>query len=148
MVKVLRGLVGLHRQAAIVVSLLVMMMATMVAVPLGKTSAAGCNYYSEWFSGPMNGYSYTPTHRVPPTSGCRDINIQNVWHRNGSNNVCIQVTVRFYPSTGNSYTNGWKQFCGGWGARVLASDVRDNTIYRIEANYGSEYVGYSVRMFD
>jgi hypothetical protein len=146
--KILSSMKTLRRRSAIIAAGLVMAVASLVVGPATQASAAGCNYFTEPFIGTMNDYSYTWMHWVPSTSGCRDINIQNVWNQNGSNNACIQLRVRFYPSTGGSIENSWKQFCGGWGSLVIASNVKDTTQYRVEARYGSNYVGYSVRLFD
>ncbi|MCD7443914.1 hypothetical protein K4B79_37615 [Streptomyces lincolnensis] len=78
-------------------------------------------------------------HRFGPyttTSRCNDINLRiTSW---GNANP-LMVRVCFYPTSGGSSCNSWKQFTksdlNDW--RVIATDVKDGTKYRVSMDYAS-----------
>ncbi|WLW52765.1 hypothetical protein [Streptomyces sp. YU58] len=78
-------------------------------------------------------------HRFGPyttTSRCNDINLRiTSW---GNANP-LMVRVCFYPTSGGSSCNSWKQFTKSdlneW--RVIATDVKDGTKYRVSMDYAS-----------
>jgi hypothetical protein len=90
----------------------------------------GPNFHWTTGSGGSNAagqYSYSPLGQVPYGTACEDINVSHgptwdVW----------QYRVRFYPSGGGNYANGWSSFCNAcYGA--IATNVQDGTWFRIEA---------------
>jgi len=77
---------------------------------------------------------YTPQYVVPSWSSCHDINISGITSMNGDH--CGTFRVRFFPSSGGNYANSWKTICSTPGSgeplQVVASDVLDGTVYRVE----------------
>lgn len=114
--------------------------AGLALAPATPALAAGCHQISaEAGSGYTEGSTtvfYTPTYTVPSTSGCNDINITRTYaYFNPDATLCVDARVRFYPSSGGSYTNAWKHRCTSrfdtylW---VVASAVSNGTRYRVE----------------
>ncbi|MEU4979315.1 hypothetical protein [Streptomyces sp. NPDC021969] len=84
-------------------------------------------------------------HRFGPyytTSRCNDINLKlTSW---GNANPLF-VRVCFYPTSGGVSCNSWKEFdksdLNDW--RVIATDVKDGTKYRVSMDYASNtFKGY------
>ncbi|WP_415949702.1 hypothetical protein [Streptomyces sp. KLOTTS4A1] len=85
-------------------------------------------------------------HRFGPyytSSRCNDINLKITSWGNASP---LYVRVCFYPTSGGSYCNSWKKFyksssLNNW--RVIATDVRDGTKFRVSMDFGSNtFKGY------
>ncbi len=103
---------------------------------VGQASASSCRWYnvgagnetldSSWQ------YYYTTVLTVPSWSVCHDINIAGSSVDNYSSDQWVYYRVRFYPSSGGSYTNGW-QLVQNSGQHVIAYNVLNGTRYRVEA---------------
>jgi hypothetical protein len=113
-------------------------------VGLGQVQAAGCRVISNpaqigiYQSGEDGHVGYTNKYVVPSTSACQDINVQNIYYRgtrSGESRSCGTFWVRFYPSSGGSYTNAKHTVCssGSNGPVVpIATGVLNGTTYRVE----------------
>jgi hypothetical protein len=114
---------------ALVVSLM-----TMVVGFSPSASAAGCRYQKLDMTGGENGYVYSGVALVPSWSTCNDINITTIqsWYENIG--YCAYVRIRFYPSSGGNYANGWSYMCDGSNLKVVASNVANGTRYRVEVS--------------
>lgn len=82
-------------------------------------------------------YVYSSKYTVPSWSTCHDINATTFTSWDGTITYCRNVRVRFYPSSGGSYTNSWKNICHGSTLKPIATNVANGTVYRIES-YGNE----------
>lgn len=116
-------------------------------VGLGRAHAVSCRVQTNpaqvgiYQSGEDGHVGYTNHYYVPSSSGCSDINVQNITFR-GFRSVgsyhCGDFWVRFYPSSGGSYTNGSTHACS-YGTSSspgpvvpIATGVANGTQYRIE----------------
>jgi hypothetical protein len=127
-------------------ALLVLAVAGIAATgPAPKASALGCHYYwDQTHSVARQSVSSTGGSRVPYSnvSGCKDVNIRSVYVAAGVNNSCGSFRVRFFPSSGGSYTNSWKQVCTSSGPKVLATNVLGGTWYSIETSGTNTEYGF------
>jgi hypothetical protein len=111
---------------------------------LGHAHAAGCRVIANPAQAGTYAYNteatvgYTGHYYVPSTSACVDINVQNITfrgYRSAESYHCGTFWVRFYPSSGGSYTNSHKYVCstGPSGPVVpIATNVANGTQYRVE----------------
>jgi hypothetical protein len=111
---------------------------------LGQAHAGGCRVVTNPTQVGTYAYNteatvgYTGHYYVPSWSACGDINIQNVTfrgYRSSESYHCGTFWVRFYPSSGGSYTNSHKYVCstGSSGPVVpIATNVANGTQYRVE----------------
>lgn len=125
------------RRLALAASIFVLAVSILVAMPAPKAQAAGCHWFN--YEASAGGYttgagivSYTPRYTVPSSSTCNDINLASIYAPDPNIGwICANVRVRFYPSSGGSYVNGWKWYCPNR-TMVVASDVSNGTKYRLE----------------
>lgn len=122
----------------LILSTFVITVATIAAVPAQKAGAVGCHFfYYEASAGGYaeNGYAvnYTPQYTVQSNSGCVDINLYSIYapYDPYIGWICTDVRVRFYPSSGGNYANGWKWYCPNR-TMVVASNVLNGTKYKLE----------------
>jgi hypothetical protein len=57
--------------------------------------------------------------------------MQNIHKNNQWENTCGAFRVRFYPSSGGEFVNGWRNMCG---SGIVATDVLNGTRFRIESS--------------
>ncbi|HLZ14994.1 MAG TPA: hypothetical protein VKQ34_03305 [Candidatus Saccharimonadales bacterium] len=106
---------------------------------VGQASASSCRWYNVDKTNetldPSWQYYDTTVLTVPSWSVCNDINITGTridWRQQGDvYDQCAYYHVRFYPSSGGSYTNSWKRVCDT-GSHVIAYSVLNGTRYRVE----------------
>lgn len=114
---------------------------TSAAVPTPAYDQPGCHsfYFLADKYEVNGGYRYTDTYTVPSASSCIDIWVTRVRTSSGCCSwVWAQypaVRVRFYPSSGGSYTNSWQQY--DWSPNPersypVATNVANGTRYRLE----------------
>jgi hypothetical protein len=116
-------------------------------VGLGQVHAAGCRVITNPTQVGTYAYNteapvgYTGHYYVPSTSACGDINVQNITfrgYRSAESYHCGTFWVRFYPSSGGSYTNSHKYACSTGTSTnpgpviPIATNVANGTQYRIE----------------
>lgn len=129
-------------------------LAAIAAIPTAKVSAdasaslAGCHKYTDSTAhlGSTGNYQYTNTHTVPTSSGCNDINISYINGSGGPDGNCGYFWVTFFPASGGSTDGAHKYMCSSSTLKVLASDVRNGTKYRIN-NSNNIYI-YTVTVYD
>ncbi len=113
-----------------------------------STEMINCpRYYSDqagsavWDSANGAYYGWTSQKTIPSSSQCEDINLGNLYGLDYAGNLidtCGDFRVRFYPSSGGSYTNSWKHLCsyvynsGDPTTHTIATDVLNGTKYRVE----------------
>jgi hypothetical protein len=131
----------LHRGSLLFIGLLVAGLLSATVLPAPTAMAASCRHYdtvADNYLG-MDEFAvtwyYADKTSVPSSSGCVDINLtrESIAHPLGGS-ICANFRVRFFPSSGGSYTNGSKYVCSGYGSLVLASAVKNGTNYRIEVD--------------
>jgi hypothetical protein len=93
-------------------------------------TGGGAPYGGGDYTGSGDWYAYTPQFVTQSWSACEDIQIVALRTQSPSQ----KFRVRFYPSSGGSYANGWKYVNNGcWSCNfVLATNVSNGTRYRIE----------------
>jgi hypothetical protein len=117
------------------------------ALGLGQAHAAGCRVITNpaqagiFQVGEEEYIGYTNHYYVPSTSACGDINVQNIsfrGYRSVGSYHCGDFRVRFYPSSGGSYTNSFTHACS-YGTSTnpgpvvpIATNVANGTQYRVE----------------
>jgi hypothetical protein len=69
------------------------------------------------------GLWHTPT--MSTSSGCGHLYVQK--YTSG----CVSARIRYYPSSGGSFTSGYQSVCNGWWA-VFSVDVLAGTVFRVE----------------
>lgn len=99
--------------------------------------------FGEVVGGPSNAYLPTPTTTYKTTNRCNDINFSN---RSASGDEDFQALIRVCFVGAGYCQSSWKYYdSSAWPDYiVIASDVRDNTTFRLEfqffeSNYGSRY---------
>lgn len=112
--------------------------AAMATTPAGVVPATACHTYTitsqaGTYTSGGDVIGYTAQHSFVRGS-CIDINVSDVYVVDGVNGVVgTEMRVRFYPSSGGSYVNGWtimQLASPTW--QVVASDVLNGTKYRLE----------------
>lgn len=132
-----------RRVGVVLAALLALAAGSLVAAGAALADDAGeypsCQFFYSTGVGPSYGggfyspdtgdwYAYSPTWTVTSWSACEDVTIADqfgdVWH----------WRVRFFPSSGGSYANGWKgggcQYC----SVLVATNVSNGTRLRIEGH--------------
>lgn len=96
----------------------------------------GGSYGGGQYTGSGDWYAYGPQLTSPSNSACEDIQIVALYTMSPN----MYFRVRFYPSGGGNYANGWKQVNNGcWSCNfVIATNVANGTVWRVE---GVEIVG-------
>lgn len=144
---------SLRRTRLIFISLAVAVVAMVAIAPAQPAQAAGCRHYitstpttqvatrpNDWGQ-----WYYGETVWIPSSSACRDINLarESIEPIPGYSSICASFRIRFYPSSGGSYTNSEKFVCLASGSVELAFNVKNGTKYRVETNQPIQF-----RIFD
>lgn len=97
--------------------------------PTAEAGILACRQYndrSDLYSPDGDGYWYPgENHRVPTDSTCQDIQI---WVHSGQ--PCAFFRVRFI----GQYATGWRPACTENGFVILATNVVNGTLYRVESH--------------
>lgn len=100
----------------------------------------------------QNLYYYAAAkYTVPSSSTCNDINVSLIHRQSAPYEAgCTNIRVRFFPSGGGEWTNGWRWLCDSASWRVIASAVTNGTLYRIEVmqGVGIPPIPFDVRVHD
>lgn len=93
----------------------------------------GPTYGGGHYTGSGDWYAYSVLLVTPTSSACEDIQIKFYY----SHNPNVKYRLRFYPSSGGSYTNAWRYApgcypTGGCTIFLLGTDILNNTYYRVE----------------
>jgi hypothetical protein len=111
---------------------------------LGQAFAVSCRVTPNpaqagtYSSGEDGHVGYTSIRTVPSSSGCSDINVQTITFRgtrSSGSKHCGDFWVRFYPSSGGSYTNSSTHACSNSSDNTIvpiATGVANGTQYRVE----------------
>lgn len=99
-------------------------------------TGVGASYGGGTYTGSGDWYAYGPQLTSPSSSACEDIQIVALY----TMSPWMKFRVRFYPSGGGNYANGWKYVNNGcWSCNmVIATNVSNGTAWRVE---GVEDVG-------
>jgi hypothetical protein len=100
-----------------------------------SNTGTGAPYGGGLYTGAGEWYAYGPMFTVPSSSSCNDIQLP--YRNNSGPYPCTPNTwfrVRFFPSSGGSWTPGWySNNINVFANLILATNVANGTKYRIES---------------